>query len=188
MIIIHLFKVIQDIVSSFWIYINSWSSKNNPNVGEIFTITFKLGNRGPDTAENVEFTLPLPDGVEYVDVKVDQGTTSYDPATRTITWTLGDVVVGDPYAWVRVRALNVGSFIFRPTLTTGIDDPNIESNIQRLTLNVQAAGEPTEPTETSSETVHAQTVGMQETGTPMAGIVLAVLMVIGGFISTRKKQ
>jgi uncharacterized repeat protein (TIGR01451 family) len=179
---------VNPVTSKADLYINSWSSKNNPTVGEIFTITFKLGNRGPGTAENVVFTLPLPDGVEYVDVKVDQGTTSYDPATRTITWTLGDVVVGDPYAWVRVRALNVGSFIFRPILTTDTDDPNLESNIQRLTLNVQAAGEPTEPTETSSETVHAQTVGMLKTGTPMAGIVLAILMVLGGFISTRKKQ
>jgi len=163
------------------LYINSWSSKNNPRVGEIFTITFKLGNRGPDTAENVVFTLPLPDGVEFVDVKVDQGTVTYDPATRTITWTLGDVIVGDPYAWVNVRALNLGSFIFRPTLTTNTADPNLESNIQVLNVNVQAAGG-------SSETVYAQTVGMQETGTPMAGIVLAILMVLGGFISTRKKQ
>jgi uncharacterized repeat protein (TIGR01451 family) len=163
------------------LYINSWSSKSNPLVGEIFTLTFKLGNRGPDTAENVVFTLPLPDGVEYVDVKVDQGTTSYDPATRTITWTLGDVVVGDPYAWVRVRALNVGSFIFRPTLTTDTDDPNIESNIQSVTVNVQAAGG-------SSETVHAQTVGMQETGAPIVPLALAILGILGGIVSSRKNK
>jgi len=163
------------------LYINSWSSKSNPTVGEIYTITFKLGNRGPDTAENVVFTLPLPDGVEFVDVNVDQGTTSYDPATRTITWTLGDVVVGDPYAWVRVRSLNVGSFIFRPTLTTDTDDPNIESNIQTVTVNVQAAGEP-------SETVHAQTVGMQETGAPIVPLALAILSILGGIVSSRKNK
>jgi len=163
------------------LYINSWSSKNNPNVGEIFTIIFKLGNNGPDTAENVVFTLPLPDGVEFVDVDVDQGTTSYDPATRTITWTLGDVVVGDPYAWVRVRALNVGSFIFPPTLTTDTDDPNLESNIQRLTVNVLAASG-------STETVHAQTVGMQETGTPALPLALVILSLLGGLMASRKKQ
>ena len=32
------------------------------------------------------------------------------------------------------------------------------------------------------------TVVMQNTGTPIAGILLAILMVLGGFISTRKKQ
>lgn len=130
-------------------------------------------------AENVVFTLPLPAGVEFVDVDVDQGTASYDPATRTITWTLGDVVVGDPNAWVRVRSQNVGSFLFRPTLTTDTDDPNIESSIQTVTVNVQAASG-------SSETVHAQTVPMQETGTPLIGMVLAILMVLGGLISTKK--
>lgn len=163
------------------LYLETSSSNGNPVVGEIFIITFKLGNKGPDTAENVVFTLPLPDGVEFVGVEVDQGTASYDPVTRIITWTLGDVVVGDPYARVRVRALNGGSFIFRPTLTTDTYDPTIGSNIQALNVNVQAAGG-------LSENVHAQTVGMQETGTPMVGMVLAILMVLGGFISTRKKQ
>jgi len=33
----------------------------------------------------VVFTLPLSDGVEFVDVNVDQGKTSYDPESRTIT-------------------------------------------------------------------------------------------------------
>ena len=41
---------------------------------------------------------------------------------------------------------------------------------------------------TSISEVNAQTVGMQNTGIPLAGIVLAILMVLGGFISTRKKQ
>ena len=170
------------------LYINSWSSKNNPRVGEIFTITFKVGNRGPDTAKNVVLTLPLPSGVEYVDVNVDQGTTSYDPATRTITWTLDDVVVGDPYAWVQVKALNQGSFIFQPTLTTDTFDPNIESNIQVLPVNVLAKEGGSSGTGGSSETVHAKTVGMQKTGAPIAGIVLAILMVLGGLISTSKNN
>jgi hypothetical protein len=33
-----------------------------------------------------------------------------------------------------------------------------------------------------------KTVGMQETGIPLAGIVLAMLMILGGFICTSKKQ
>lgn len=163
------------------LYINSWSSKTNPNVGEIYTITFKLGNNGPNTAEKVVLTLPLPDGVEFVDVEVDQGTASYDPVTRTITWTLGDVIVGDPYVWVRVRASSVGSFIFKPTLTTDTYDPTINSMIQAVTVNVQAAGE-------STETIHAQTVGMQETGAPAMPLVLSVLSILGGLLTIRKKQ
>lgn len=39
----------------------------------------------------------------------------------------------------------------------------------------------------STAVVNAQTIGMQNTGIPLAGIVLAILMVLGGFISTKKK-
>jgi len=41
---------------------------------------------------------------------------------------------------------------------------------------------------TSTSEVNAQTIAMQNTGVPLAGIVLAILMVFCGFISTRKKQ
>lgn len=42
--------------------------------------------------------------------------------------------------------------------------------------------------ETSTSKVNSQTIGMQNTGIPIAGIVLAILMVLGGFINTRKKK
>ena len=120
------------------LYINSWASNENPYVGEIITLTFKVGNHGPDTAQNVVFTLPIPDGMEFIDVTVDQGLTpTYDPVTRTLTWTLGDVVVGDPTALVRVRVLRAGSFVFAPSLSTDTYDPNISSNIQIVTVNAQ---------------------------------------------------
>jgi len=42
--------------------------------------------------------------------------------------------------------------------------------------------------EKSKSQVNAQTVPMHNTGMPLAGIILAFLMVLGGFIGTRKKQ
>jgi uncharacterized repeat protein (TIGR01451 family) len=158
------------------LYINSWASKTNPSVGEIITLTFKVGNRGPDTAQNVVFTLPIPDGMEFVDVTVDQGTATYDSVTRTVTWILGDVVVGDPIALVRVKALSAGTFIFKPSLTTDTYDPNLESNIQTVTVNAQAVPQP-----------NGQTVGMQTTGAPIVPLLFAVLMVLGGLILPKRK-
>jgi len=158
------------------LYINSWASKTNPYVGEIITLTFKVGNRGPDTAQNVVFTLPIPDGMEFVDVTVDQGTATYDSVTRTVTWILGDVVVGDPIALVRVKALSAGTFIFKPSLTTDTYDPNLESNIQTVTVNAQAVPQP-----------HGQTVGMQTTGAPLVPILFAVLMVLSGLVLSKRK-
>ncbi len=159
------------------LYINSWASKTNPYVGEIITITFKVGNHGPDTAQNVVFTLPIPDGMEFIDVTVDGGLTpTYDPITRTLTWNLGDVVVGDPTALVRVRVLRAGSFVFAPSLSTDTYDPNLESSIQIVTVNAQNVPE-----------TNAQTVGMQTTGVPIAQLVLAVLLVLGGFLLPKRK-
>jgi hypothetical protein len=40
----------------------------------------------------------------------------------------------------------------------------------------------------TSTSVNALTIKMHNTGIPLAGIVLAVLMVLGGFISTRRNQ
>jgi uncharacterized repeat protein (TIGR01451 family) len=159
------------------LYINSWASKNNPYVGETITLTFKVGNNGPDTARNVVFTLPIPEGMEFVYVNVEQGTATYDPVTRTITWILGDVEVGDPTAWVRVKVLESGTFVFRPNLTTDTYDPNLESNIQSVTINAQ----------TVPGVVNGQTVGMQSTGIPIAQLLLAVLMVLGGLFAAKRQ-
>ena len=160
------------------LYINSWASKNNPYVGETITLTIKLGNTGPDTARNVVFTLPIPEGMEFVDLTVDQGTSTYNPVTRTITWILGDVEVGDPTAWVKVKVLSAGTFVFRPSITTDTYDPNMESNIQSVTINAQAV---------PGEVVNGQTVGMQSTGIPIAQLVLAVLMVLGGIVFVKRQ-
>jgi len=161
------------------LYIHSWASNNNPYVGDTITLTFKVGNNGPDTARNVVFTLPIPAGMDYVDVLfVDQGTVTYDPVSRTITWTLGDVVIGDPTLQIRVKVLSAGNFVFAPSLTTDTYDPNLNSNIQTVTINAQTVPE---------EVVSGQTVGMQTTGAPIAQLLLAVLMVLGGFLLPKRK-
>jgi uncharacterized repeat protein (TIGR01451 family) len=161
------------------VYIHSSTNNNNPHVGDTITLTFKVGNNGPDTARNVVFTLPIPVGMDYVDVLfVDQGTVTYDPVSRTITWTLGDVVVGDPTLQIRVKVLSAGNFVFAPSLTTDTYDPNLASNIQTVTINAQTVQE---------EVVSGQTVGMQTTGAPIAQLLLAVLMVLGGFLLPKRK-
>ena len=39
----------------------------------------------------------------------------------------------------------------------------------------------------ASTTVNAKTIGMQTTGLPLASIVLAILMVMGGLLTARRK-
>ncbi|MDY9924015.1 Ig-like domain repeat protein, partial [Methanobacterium sp.] len=164
------------------LYIRTTASKTNPTLGETITITFKLGNDGPDTAENVVFTLVIPDGMEFINASTDQGTWTYNDTTRTITWNLGNVTVGDPYLWAIVRVLNNGNYVLMPLLSTDTYDPNLNNNIQPLTISVQAVSQ-------ESETVvNERTVGMQNTGAPIGLLVMAVLMLLGGILVPKRKK
>jgi hypothetical protein len=119
--------------------------------------------------------------MEFVNATVDVGTFVYDPATRTITWTIGNVPVGDPFMWLFVRVLQEGNFLVNPTLSTTTYDPTLGTNVQFSNICVQAAGG-------GEETVAAATVGMQNTGVPIGMLVLALLAVLGGLIVPRRKK
>ena len=54
------------------------SSKNNPQVGDKVTYTFKLGNNGPGIAKDVVFTYVIPEGLKFAGANVDQGNWTYN--------------------------------------------------------------------------------------------------------------
>ena len=164
------------------LYLTITPSKNNPMVGETVIYTLKVGNKGPNTAENVVMTYTIPEGLEFAGAQVDVGTYTYDPTTRTITWNIGDVPVGDPYMWLSLKVTSAGRYLINPTLSTSTYDPTINTNTQRLTVN--AAATPNN----NNNTVNAatNTVTMQETGMPLVSLVLAILMIAGGIIGTKK--
>ncbi len=156
------------------LYIQITSDKKNPKVGETFTLTYKLGNKGPDAAENVTITIPLPEGFKLVNISGD-GNWTYNAATRTITWTLTNVPKGDPYLYISGRLIRAGTYIFGSSISS--ETYNINSQgVTPLTIN--AASEAKAATET---------VGMQETGLPVNYMILAILMVLGGFLVPKRK-
>jgi uncharacterized repeat protein (TIGR01451 family) len=156
------------------LYIQITSDNNNPTVGEIFTLTYKLGNNGPDDAENVTITIPLPDG--FVISKIE-GDGNWTINGNTITWTMNNVTVGDPFLYISGWTTGPGSYLFSASIAS--DTFSINSmGINSITINAK-------PQVNAATTT--STVGMQKTGMPLAGIVLAILMVLGGFVGTRKK-
>ncbi|MGF7117585.1 PKD domain-containing protein [Methanobacterium oryzae] len=158
------------------VYVNITSSNPNPKVGDKITYTFKLGNKGPGIAKDVVFTYVIPEGLEFAGANVDQGTWSYNETTRTLTWTLGDVVVGDPYLWLDLNVLSAGSFNIDPTVTVSGQNIASDGNIDSLLISV--------PTTVNAAT---ETVPMQKTGIPIAGLAMALLMVGSGLALSRKK-
>lgn len=171
------------------LYMDPTTNNSNPSAGQEFLITYKLGNYGPDAAENVTITFTLPEGLEYVDVSADSGICSYDPTTRTVTWTLPTVPKGDPYLYLRVRATSAGTYVLTPTISTPTF--NWKTGNQGI-LNIHI--NPRKSNDNSANTVNAatqdvttQTVSMENTGANPIGLLLAILAILGGTLVPRKK-
>ena len=167
-----------------YLYLNTTSSKSNPTAGETFMLTYKLSNNGPDNATNVTMSFQIPSGLEFVNASVDNGTWIYNPVNRTITWNLTNVAVGDPYLYLTVRALGTGSYTITPTITSETFNQNNDS-LTPFSISVQAQNNSNSNTVNAASTT--KTVPMQTTGMPIAGLVLAILAVLGGIFTPRKK-
>ena len=163
------------------VYVNIIPSNSNPQIGDTVTYKFKLGNNGPGIAKNVTFTYTIPEGLEYEGAIVDQGTVTYNATTRTITWNLGDVAVGDPNLWLQLKVLTAGNYNIQPTVT--VAGTTLESNIN--SLNVNAASPTT--TKTVNAATTTQTIPMKTTGMPIAGLISALLLIGSGITINRKK-
>lgn len=167
------------------------NSNRDPAVGDVFLVTYKLTNYGPDVARDVTVTFTLPEGLEYVNLSVNGGKCSYDPATRLVTWTLADVPVGDTELYLTLRAAFGGDYTITPRVV-----PETYNWGSTGVLNVMVRSENSSENSSSSSngsvnSVNAassiQTVGMQSTGTNLIGLVLGILAVLGGAAWTRKR-
>ena len=166
-----------------YLYLNTTTSKN-PTTGKRFIVTYKLSNKGPDNATNVTVSFQIPAGLEFVSASVDNGKYTYNPNNRTITWTLSNVAVGDPYLYLTVRASGAGSYTITPTITSGTFNQNTDP-LAPFTFNVKAQNNSNGNTVNAASTT--KTVPMQTTGMPIAGLILAILAVLGGTLAPRKK-
>ena len=158
------------------LYVKITSSNSKPTIGETFTLTYKLGNKGPDAATNVTITMPVPENFEISSITGD-GNWTYNAATRTITWTLANVTVGDPYLYVTGKTTKAGVYSFGSSIASDTYNLNTE-DVTPLTIN---AADPTEVNAASG------TVAMQKTGAPLNCLILAILAVISGFAMPRRK-
>ena len=151
------------------LYIQISTNKNNPNADETITITYKLGNRGPDASQNVTVNIPLPDGFIVNSIKGD-GT--WKVVDNTIIWTLETVPVGDPYLYISGKFPEPGNYSFGSSLSTEV-----------LTIHVQNKTVPVNPEVKAVNEV----ISMQNTGMPLAPLALAILSIMGGIATLRRK-
>jgi len=158
------------------LYIHISSSNNNPTIGKFFTVSYKLGNYGPDNADEVTVTIPLPKRFEISNIRGD-GTWNYNKNTNTVTWILSTVEVGDPYLHITGKNNAIGSSSFNAHIDSATYNANNE-DVTPLIINTN---------QIKNTTVNAvNTVSMQHTGIPLSYLIMAILLVIGGLIIQRK--
>lgn len=155
------------------LYIDTSLSKEKPVVGDIITIKFKLGNKGPDPAENVKITFVIPKGLKFISLVVDQGFVTYDPNTRRVTWTLDSVPVGDPYMWLTVKIMKAGTYTIGPLIFSTTYNVNTQVNPGYIQFKAYKYS--------------SKTIGMQKTGIPINWLLLAILMVLSGLIIPKRR-
>ena len=153
-------------------------------LGKNFVVTIKIGNKGPDIAKDVVIKFSIPKGLDFITASVDQGTWNYNKATRLFTWNLGDVAVGDPYLNLTLKANKLGQYQLKHLLTTTTYDPSLENQMTPLNIVIT---DPGDNGNGSSVNVEGKTIGMQETGTPIACLILAILALFGGLASSKRK-
>ncbi len=153
-------------------------------LGENFTVTIKVGNKGPDVAKDVIINIPIPKAFQFVTATVDQGTWSYDESTRILTWNMGNVLVGDPYLYLTLKPIKIGTHLVNRLLTSDNLNPEINSNTTLMAINVIERGS---QNGNSSNQINGQTIPMQKTGAHLTLLVLSLLAIIGGFASKVNK-
>ena len=165
------------------LYIQITSNKNNPKVGESFTITYKLSNKGPDNATNVTVTIPLPSGFELSNIS-GNGNWTYNTATRTITWTISNVPVGDPYLYITGKTNASGLYVFDSSISSETYNLNSEG-VEPITISTTNPVTP--KNSTTILNADTNTIPMQHTGIPIAGLLFGILSIIGGSVMSRKR-
>ena len=96
-----------------------------PQVDAVTEYTLSmLAETASNNLNNVVVTAALPQYVQFIEPVSEQGTIAFNPSTRTVTWSVGNVEVAQPA---------VGSFTvsFRPSVSQ-IDTIPVLMNVQRL--------------------------------------------------------
>lgn len=142
------------------------SNNYHPSTGEIFTLTYKLGNLGPDASGKVVIKIALPKNFELSNITGD-GLWNYTNDTNTIVWTLISVPVGDPKLFVSGRFMKPGIYTFGTSLSP-----------ETVQINVKG--------KSGTNTVEGKTIGMQNTSVPIAPLALAIICTVAGIAWNRR--
>ena len=166
------------------VVVSSTSSNSSPIVGQPFYYTITATNNGPDTATGVQVTDVIPAGLTFNGYTATQGT--YNSTTGI--WNVGTLASG---ASATLRLFVTPNSVAGTTVTniatiTAINEFN-QNNSPFTTLAIKVQNNGANNTGINVNTA-IETIPMQHTGVPIAGLILATLMVLGGTIIPKLKK
>ena len=170
------------------VFVKTSISKTKLFIGENTVVTVKVGNNGPDSAQNVVVTYKIPEGMTFVGLTYEAGYPApvYDPATNTVTWNLGDLGIIDPWMKVVLYADETGTITNSANVISDTSDLVESNNLASIIVEIQNLV-PEQPSIPEANAVSkTRTIPLQHTGLPLAGFVLAALAIAGGLIPKRK--
>lgn len=114
-------------------------SESKPvNENEPYEYTLTIWNKGPLVATNVVTKDTLPAKLQFVSVyNVSDGSANYDPASRVLTWSVGQLGV-NVYAQLTytAAALNHGNITNTASVSSQEQDANPADNVSSDTKNI----------------------------------------------------
>jgi len=158
-------------------------NKPHPKYLEYVTFTLTASNYGPNAAPNVKVYVTLPDGLKFISA---DGTYNATYNSTTGLWSVGPMAVNTTktlhvvaQAMVSNIVLTAKAYITDPPedelSINDFYDPNDDNDNADTTLDVGGNGSSDTDTNTPSKTIP-----MQKTGIPIAGMLLAALLVFVG--------
>ncbi len=164
------------------------SNNIHPPVNKTVSLTYKLTNQGPDSADNVVVTIPLPKGFNPSMI-TGNGFWNYNPQTNTVTWTFANLEQAVKYLFVTGKFTNPGTYKFNANLTT--DTYNLNTHgVTPLSIHAYIKPVPVNPgnnTNKTNRTVKKGDVNLYKTGTPVSVFILAIFMVLGGILGSKRE-
>jgi uncharacterized repeat protein (TIGR01451 family) len=164
------------------------ASTTLPRVGQQFHYIITATNKGPGTATGVQVTDILPAGLIFNSYTASQGT--YNSGTGI--WNIGTILNGASATlrlFVTPTASIVGETITNVARITALNEFNVNTSpVASQTVTILSSGENTGNNTANTVNAATETIPMQHTGIPIAGLIAAILVVLGGAIIPRVKK
>jgi uncharacterized repeat protein (TIGR01451 family) len=153
----------------------------NPSLHDSVIFTIIVHNHGPDTALNVYAIDKLPKGLTYISSSTNYG--SYNP--KTGKWTIGTLLKNTTAVLTIKSGVGaVGTIQNHATVYSSTYDPTLNDRTASATVYVKKVKHPGKHEKCYGLycNCHGKTIPMQHTGTPIAALIIAILMIISGLV------